>query len=83
MITDKDIQKLTTIFATKEDLNKFATKEELDELKDGMYTRMDKVMGELKAMREDNLIHQLRSEETHQEFNRRISLLEIKRESTK
>lgn len=83
MITDKDIQKLTTIFATKEDLNKFATKEELDELKDGMYTRMDKVMEELKAMREDNLIHQLRSEETHQEFNRRISLLEIKRESTK
>ncbi|PIZ24833.1 hypothetical protein COY48_00805 [Candidatus Collierbacteria bacterium CG_4_10_14_0_8_um_filter_43_86] len=31
MITDNDIKKLKTIFATKEDLKRFATKEDLDE----------------------------------------------------
>ena len=29
MITDKDIQKLKTVFATKEDLNSFSTKDDL------------------------------------------------------
>ncbi len=31
MITDNDIKKLKTVFATKEDLKRFATKEDLDE----------------------------------------------------
>jgi len=30
MITNKDIEKLKTVFATKEDLKRFATKEDLD-----------------------------------------------------
>ena len=82
-LSSRDIKKLATVFATKEDLKKFATKEELYQLKDGMYARMDQIMGELKAMREDHLIHQLRSEETHHEFDKRITLLEVRSKSKK
>lgn len=32
MITDKDIQKLKTVFATKDDLKNFATKDDLEKL---------------------------------------------------
>ncbi len=32
MITDKDIQKLKSVFATKNDLTRFATKEDLEKL---------------------------------------------------
>lgn len=69
-----DIDLLKTIFSTKDDLKKFATKDELvafeirtnqklEDLeekikylptKDDFFTKMDEVMGELKAIREEN-----------------------------
>jgi len=54
-ITDKDISKLKEVFATKEDLNKFATKEELKDLNNKVVTRLDKIMGELEKAREDRV----------------------------
>ncbi|MBI5400023.1 hypothetical protein HZB07_05380 [Candidatus Saganbacteria bacterium] len=49
-ITDKDITKLKTVFATKEDLKNFATKEDLAQFKNEM-------RGEMKQLREESKQH--------------------------
>lgn len=46
-ITKKDIEKLSGVFATKDDLKAFATKKELAELRDEMLTGFDGVMKKL------------------------------------
>lgn len=48
MLTVGDIAKLTQILATKQDLEKLTTKEELYELRNDVFTRMDQVYSELK-----------------------------------
>ena len=65
-ITDKDVEKLKKHFTTKDDLRRFATKDDLSgeiksvksELKtfeNKVVTRLDKVMGELEKTREDRI----------------------------
>lgn len=57
MITDKDIEKILLafipVFATKEDLKMYATKDELAELRNDVNTKLDQVYGEVKATREE------------------------------
>lgn len=43
MITDADIKKLKTVFATKEDLKGFATKEDLLRTKFALEDRIEKI----------------------------------------
>lgn len=57
-ITDKDVKKLSEVFATKEDLNKFATKDGLSDLKKEILGGLDKISGELEKMREDRVFAQ-------------------------
>jgi hypothetical protein len=52
-ITNKDIEKMKEVFATKQDLEKFATKHDLSEVKAEVMSGFDKVMGELEKARED------------------------------
>lgn len=54
-ITDKDVKKLSEVLATKDDLERFATKDDLADLKNDVVTRLDKVMGELEKAREDRV----------------------------
>ncbi len=63
MITDADIKKLSTVFATKDDLKQFATKDDLKEIGqkiDGLKTRIDiledNVTGEIAKLHDENLI---------------------------
>jgi len=52
-ITNKDVEKLKEVFATKEDLNRFATKEDLTDKFDAVLKGQDKIMKELEIARED------------------------------
>jgi len=69
-ITNKDIEKLTGHFATKADLERFATKEDLKKLEDRVVkfedkvvTRLDRVMGELERAREDRTFAKAKDDE--------------------
>ncbi|MBU0975057.1 hypothetical protein KKD03_05150 [Patescibacteria group bacterium] len=53
MLTSLDIKKLQSVFATKEDLKGFVTKEDLKDLEHRFLFSLDKVMNELKGIRED------------------------------
>ena len=66
-ITDKDIKKLKTIFATKDDLKRFATKDDLEDIKEEIrqefqfwrsefYDRIDPILKEVQASREERVI---------------------------
>lgn len=65
MITDKDIQKIllafVPVFATKQDLEQFVTKSdlegEIDSLKSSVFTRMDAVYKEVVDMRQEQSAH--------------------------
>jgi len=84
MITDKDIQKILLafipIFATKEDLKQFATKVELSELRNDVFTKMDQVYGEVKVMREEQSAHNLLHKKIDQDLAQIKSLPTISRE---
>ena len=47
MITDKDIEKLKQVFATKDDLKGLASKDDLMKFKDEMVGRLDTIDQEL------------------------------------
>lgn len=72
MLTTKDIDKLMAVFATKHDLEelerrmeeKFATKEDHDRV----MNLVDKVLGEVKAMREEQAAHQLAHDDIQERF---------------
>lgn len=53
MLEDKDIQKLKEIFATKEDLEKFAKKEDLDERATKLLKEIFTTREELEVFREE------------------------------
>lgn len=55
-ITNKDVDKLKEVFATKDDLRRFATKDDLGELKRDVLGGLDKVMDELVKAREDRAL---------------------------
>jgi hypothetical protein len=52
-ITDKDIKKLSEVFATKGDLKGFATKDDLSSLRKDILDGQDKIMKELETARQD------------------------------
>lgn len=47
MLNNKDIEKLTQIFATKEDIKDFATKDEIVEFKNEILTGQDEILEKL------------------------------------
>lgn len=61
MIIDKDIKKLKTIFATKDDLKKFATKDDLacslKTLNNTILKFKDEILGEIEKIREDYIMY--------------------------
>jgi len=56
MIDDKDIGKLSEVFATKDDLEKFSTKEELVEFKSEILDGQDQILKELKTLTQEKTI---------------------------
>ncbi|MBN3033879.1 MAG: hypothetical protein JW873_07280 [Candidatus Saganbacteria bacterium] len=61
-ITNKDVDKLKEVFATKGDLERFATKDDLGQVReeikdkfDRVLTGQDKIMKELEKAREDRV----------------------------
>lgn len=102
MITDVDIQKLKKVFATKDDLKSFATKDVVNNIavevvgikhkiadieermatKDDLrkvMTTVESVLGEVKAMREEQSTHYQQHEDNrleHKEFRKRLDQIE-------
>jgi predicted nuclease with TOPRIM domain len=83
MITDNDVNKLKTIFATKDDLKAFATKDDLKAFatKDDLKTSHEKVMDkldviakELQDFRDEQTLHQGQ----HDEINERLDRIDEK-----
>jgi len=62
-ITNKDIEKLTGHFATKIDLERFATKEDLKQLEDKMIIRLDKILSEQEKAKEDRIFAKAKDDE--------------------
>ncbi|KKQ95970.1 MAG: hypothetical protein UV74_C0013G0574 [Candidatus Woesebacteria bacterium GW2011_GWB1_43_14] len=89
-ITDPDIKKLKTIFATKDDLKRFATKDELDDLqqeiheefqtwKSEFFDKIDPILKEVLDNREERTItnHRLnKHKEVLKNHNKRLHHLE-------
>ncbi len=73
MLTVDDIKKLVEVFATKEDLKQevanLVGKEEFDQFKDDIFTKIDKVYGEVKAMREEQSMHSFRHDDTEKRLD--------------
>jgi predicted nuclease with TOPRIM domain len=72
MLTDEDIKRLAKVFATKQDLDRFATKFEFEELKNDVFTKMDAVYKEVIAMRQEQTAHF----QQHEDVNQRLDKLE-------
>ncbi|MBI2011385.1 hypothetical protein HYS91_01320 [Candidatus Daviesbacteria bacterium] len=66
-------EEITNFFTSKDELKyelqKYATKEELGEFKNGTYDRLDKVIGELKTIREEQAAHS----QEHEDINEILS----------
>lgn len=76
MLTVDDIKKLAQVFSTKEELQQvreeMATKKEVRQI----ITILDKVMGELKGIRQDNIFNRREQERTQEQIEERFSKLE-------
>ncbi len=79
MLTISDIKKLTEVFTTKQEMmemeERLATKVELREV----MTKVDAVFGEVKAMREEQVMHFQSHEDNrleHKEFRGRLDKIE-------
>ena len=70
MITDKDIIKLKTVFATKEELNNglAGLEKKFDVRFDNVTTMLDKIMGELEKAREDRIFAKAKDDEQDQKI---------------
>ena len=55
-ITNKDVEKLKEVFATKEDLKAFATKEDLDNKFKEVLSGQDRIIKELEDARQDRTL---------------------------
>ena len=76
MLTVDDIKKLTQGFATKQDLEKFVTKEEFHERMDSVLDKMDSVYGEVVRMREEQSLHAQRHDDIEKELRAHSKRLE-------
>lgn len=72
-LTQTDITKLTQVFATKQDLERYLTVDEFRQFKDDVFTGLDKVMGELKKIREEQIFMH---NKVYQDHEKRITRLE-------
>jgi|GEM_PF-4497202 len=71
--TKQDLRKALAPYATKEDLEKYLTVDEFRQFKDDVLTGLDKVMGELKKIREEQtFMHN----KVYQDHEKRITRLE-------
>ena len=72
MLTIDDSKKLTKVFATKEELqqirDEMATKEDLKKLQNKVLDLLDKVMGELKTIRQEGVFHNRQHERIEEEI---------------
>lgn len=64
MLDDKDVNRLLQVFPTKQDLEKLATKEELDERFNTAFGKLDTIIGELKTVREEQSAHTIQHEDS-------------------
>ena len=71
-ITDKDVDKLKQVFATKDELAD--VKGELKVFRNEMNTKLDKVMGELEKAREDRIFAKAKDDE----LEKRLETVEAK-----
>ena len=55
LITKEDLRKALAPYATKQDLEKYVAVDEFRQFKDDVLTGLDKVMGELKKIREEQI----------------------------
>jgi predicted nuclease with TOPRIM domain len=76
MITDEDTIKLvgafSKVFATKQDLEKLATQDEMANLRNDVMTKMDSVYKEVIAMRQEQTTHQA----DHDDIKTRLTAIE-------
>jgi hypothetical protein len=73
LITKEDLRKALAPYATKEDLEKYLTVDEFRQFKDDVLTGLDKVMGELKKIREEQIFMH---NKVYQDHEKRITRLE-------
>jgi len=71
--TKQDLRKALAPYATKEDLEKYLTVDEFRQFKDDVLTGLDKVMGELKKIREEQIFMH---NKVYQDHEKRITRLE-------
>ena len=71
--TKQDLRKALAPYATKEDLEKYLTVDEFRQFKDDVLTGLDKVMGELKKIREEQVFMH---NKVYQDHEKRITRLE-------
>lgn len=71
MLSKSDIKKLVEVFATKQDLEKFVTKDEFRKTLDGVINKLDAVYGDLKDFRQEQTVHVGQ----HREINERLDIL--------
>ncbi|QHO63509.1 hypothetical protein [Candidatus Chazhemtobacterium aquaticus] len=71
--TKEDLRKALAPYATKEDLEKYLTVDEFRQFKDDVLTGLDKVMGELKKIREEQIFMH---NKVYQDHEKRITRLE-------
>jgi len=73
LITKEDLRKALAPYATKQDLEKYVTVDEFRQFKDDVFTGLDKVMGELKKIREEQIFMH---NKVYQDHEKRITRLE-------
>lgn len=56
MLDKEDIVNLSEVFVTKDDLEKFAQKDDLIQFKGEILTGQDKILQELKALRQEKVV---------------------------
>jgi hypothetical protein len=62
MLDNNDIVKLSEVFATKEDLKNFATKDDVLEFKNEILTGQDEILKELKALSQEKTVKDAQDE---------------------
>ncbi len=73
LITKEDLRKALAPYATKQDLKKYVTVDEFRQFKDDVLARIDKIMGELKKIREEQIFMH---NKVYQDHEKRITRLE-------
>ncbi len=56
MLDDKDIEKLSETFVTKEDIRNFATKEDITEFKNEILTGQDEILEKLSVLSQEKTV---------------------------